>query len=79
MSVPLAPVSAGAVNVTDTPGTGLPLASSTVTTSGLVKLVVTTVLCGVPAVAVIVVGVPGLLVRLNVAGVPTPLTDAVTL
>src|SRR5450755_986185 len=71
---------AGAVNVTFTPGTGLLPMSRTVTASGLAKAVLMVALCGVvPALAVIDAGAPTVLVRLNVAGVTTPTTLAVTL
>ena len=70
----------GAVNVTLTPGTGLLPASRTVTASALAKAVLTVADCGVvPAFAVIVAALPAVLVRLNVAGVTTPTTLAVTL
>src|SRR5436853_74434 len=54
--VPLAP-EFGAVNVTVTPGTGLLLASVTVAWNCVVKAVVMVVLCGVPAVAVMLAAV----------------------
>src|SRR5450755_4492768 len=70
----------GAVNVTLTPATGLLPTSRTVTASGLAKAVLMVALCGVvPALAVIDAGAPTVLVRLNVAGVTTPTTLAVTL
>ena len=53
VNVPLAPL-AGAVNVTVTPLTGLPLASLTVAAMAVPKPVFSAELCGVPAVAVIV-------------------------
>ena len=52
---PLAPLTAAfTVNVTVTPLTGLPPASLTVACNGDAKAVLIGVLCGVPAVAVIV-------------------------
>ena len=42
------------------------------------KLVLVDVVCGVPAAAVMLAAGPGRLVKLNDAGVLTPLTDAVT-
>ena len=42
----------GAVNVTVTSGTGMPFASTTVACNAVANAVSTTVLCGVPAVAV---------------------------
>lgn len=71
-NVPLAPL-AGAVNVTVTPGTGLLLASLTVTASRVEKAVVTFADCGVvPALALICVAVPGLFVREKLAVVAEP-------
>ena len=79
LNSPDAPL-AGAVNVTLIPDTGLLPASSTVTASALANAVLTVVDCGVvPAFAVIVADPPAVLVRLNVAGVTTPATLAVTL
>jgi hypothetical protein len=57
LNVPLGPL-AGAVNTTVTPGTGFPLASRTVATSGAAKGVFTVALCGVPPVAEIDAGPP---------------------
>jgi hypothetical protein len=55
---------AGAVNVTFTPDTGLLPESSTVTASAFAKAVLTVALCGVvPGFAVIVEGVPAVLVN----------------
>src|ERR1700686_1448556 len=71
-NVPLAPVCAGAVNVTVTPETGLLLASFTVAWSAVVNAVLIVAVCGVPAVAVILAGGKALLVRLKLAEVPTP-------
>src|SRR5208282_2723502 len=76
--VPLAPLP-GAVNVTVTPLTGLFMASFTVTTSGSANAVLIVVFCGVPLVAVMDAGGPGLLVREKLAGVPTPATVAMTM
>ena len=55
--VPLAPLE-GAANVTVAPLTGLLKGSFTVACSCVVKPVPTVVFCGVPAVAVIVAGLP---------------------
>ena len=68
----------GAVNVTVTPLTGLLDASRTVACRAVANAVLIAVLCGVPAVAVIVAAVAVVLVRLKLAGVGTPMTDAVT-
>jgi len=75
--VPLAPV-AGAVNVTATPPTGFELASSTVATNGAANAVSTVAVCGVPLVATTVTGDPPAFVKLKLAGVEAPATDAVT-
>ncbi len=75
---PLAPL-AGAVNVTNTPLTGLLPASFTDACSAVANAVLTAALCGVPAVAVMLAAVPVLFVRLKLAGVATPETLAVTL
>jgi hypothetical protein len=77
-NVPLAPL-AGAVNVTATPLTGLFPASFTVACSCVGNAVLRLALCGVPAVAVILVGAPAWLVSEKLAGVETPVTEAVTL
>ena len=69
---------AGAVNVTVTPDTGLFPASRTVACSAVPNAVLIIVLCGVPAVAVTLAAAPVVLVRLKLAGVATPGTDAVT-
>jgi hypothetical protein len=74
--VALAPVD-GAVNVTVTPVTGLPPESFTVAWSAVAKAVLAIVLCGVPAVAVMLAGT-AVLVRLKLAAVATPATLAVT-
>jgi hypothetical protein len=76
-NVPDAP-EPGAANVTLTPGTGLASASRTVALSTVANAVLTVVLCGVPAVAVILAATPGVLVSEKLAGVATPLTVAVT-
>lgn len=74
-SVALAP-DPGTVNVTVAPTTGTLEASRTVARSCVPNRVVTTVLCVAPAVAAMLFG--ALLVRLKLAGVATPATDAVT-
>ena len=78
-NVPLAPVCAGAVNVTVTPETGLLLASFTVACNVDANAVPTAVLCGVPADAVMLAGVPEVFVSEKLAAVATPDTDAATL
>jgi hypothetical protein len=65
------------VNVTVTPLTGLLPASVTVACSAVANAVLTVVLCGVPAVAVMLAGT-AVLVRLKLAAVATPATLAVT-
>src|SRR6266478_2125367 len=77
-NVPLAPVCAGAVNVTVAPETGLLLASFTVACSAVVNAVLIVAVCGVPAVAVIAAGA-AVLVRAKLAAVATPDADAATL
>jgi hypothetical protein len=77
VNVPLAPL-AGAVNVTVTPLSRLLFASLTVAASAVPKLVFTAALCEVPPVAVMLAGVPTVLVRVKLAGVATPDTVAVT-
>jgi len=77
-NVPLAPVCAGAVNVTVTPETGLLLASFTVACSVLANAVLIVALCGVPLVAVTLAGVPEVFVREKLAAVATPGTAAAT-
>src|SRR5207253_2968031 len=74
---PLAPLP-GAVNVTVTPGTRLLNPSLTVACSGEPNAEFTAALWGVPPVAVMVAGAPAVLVRLKLAGVPTPDTVPVT-
>ncbi len=71
LNAPLAPVE-GAVNVTDTFGTGLLKLSNTLACSGLVNCVPTCALCGVPPVADTITAAPAALAMLKVA-----LTDAV--
>src|ERR1700686_4695774 len=78
-NVPLAPVCAGAVNVTVTPETRLLLASFTVAFNAVVNAALMVTVCGVPAVAVIAAAGPALLVRAKLAAVATPDTDAATL
>jgi hypothetical protein len=75
--LPLAPV-LGAVNVTVTPLTGFDPLSRTVTTSGNAKAELTATLCAEPLVAVTEAAEAALFVRLNVAGVATPATVALT-
>ena len=76
-NVPLAP-EVGAVNVTDTPETGLPWLSVTVATRGLVNAALAIALCPPPLVAAIVAGVPDMFVRVKVAGELAPVVEAVT-
>src|SRR6266478_4552558 len=78
-NVPLAPVCAGAVNVTVTPEIGLLLASFTAACNAVVNAVLMVALCGVPAVAVIAAAGPAVLVRTKFAAVATPETVAATL
>ena len=73
----LAPL-AGAVNVTVTPATGLFPASRTVACSAVANAVLTTALCGVPAVAAHTGRRPAVLVNVKLAGVATPGAVAVT-
>jgi hypothetical protein len=73
-SVAEAPLGGGA-NTTVTFGTGLPFTSFTTATSGAAKGAPTVALCGDPLDTVIVVGV---LVSEKLAGVDTPVADAVT-
>src|SRR5437868_193649 len=74
----LAPL-AGAAKVTLTPDTGLLNWSRTVATSGLAKAVFTVALCGEPDATTMLLAAPAVLVRLNEAGLPTPVVEAVTL
>jgi hypothetical protein len=62
-NVPLAP-EAGAVKVTVTPLIGFESLSTTVACSCVENAVLTTVVCGVPAVALTADGAPAVLVRL---------------
>ena len=76
--VPLAPPD-GAVKVTFTPPTGLPLISVTEAPNGVGKVVLTGPDWGVPATALIEVGTPAaLLVRVNGAELMAPAEVAVT-
>jgi hypothetical protein len=76
--VPLAPPD-GAVKVTFTPPTGLPLISVTEASNGVGKVVPTGPDWGVPATALIEVGTPAaLLVRVNGAELMAPAEVAVT-
>jgi hypothetical protein len=74
--VQLAPVVAGAANVTDTPLAAVPL-DVTFATSGLANAVPTAALCPPPLAAVITM-VGAALVRLKLAGVVAPVAVAVT-
>ena len=65
-------VVAGAVKVTVAPETGLPKASVTWATSGLVKAVLTVVDWAAPEETAMVVAVPALLVSEKVGGVVSP-------
>ena len=76
-NVPEAPL-LGAVNVTVTPLTPVPLEFSTVATSGLANAVLIVAVCGVPLVAVIEAGLPAWLVSAKLAAVVTPDTLALT-
>src|SRR6202035_3258925 len=78
-NVPLAPVCAGAVNVTVAPTTGLLPASFTVACSAAVNAVLMVAVCGGPPVAVIAAGAPAVFVKAKFAAVATPETDAATL
>jgi hypothetical protein len=75
--VPPAPEE-GAVKVTVTPLTGLESLSKTVATNEAVNADPAAALCGVPLVAAIEDGGPGVLVKLKAAAVETPDTDAET-
>src|SRR5712691_11650599 len=75
--VPLAPL-VGAVNVTNTPFTGLFPASFTVACSCVANAVLIAALCGVPAVAVMLAGAPARLVNEKFADV-APVALATTL
>jgi hypothetical protein len=76
-NVPEAPAP-GAANVTLTPATGLDDASRTSALRAVVNAMLTVVLCGVPAVAVILAGAPAVFVSEKFADVATPLAVAVT-
>src|ERR1700687_3751933 len=76
-NVPLAPVCAGAVNVTVTPLTGLLLASFTVACRLVANAALPAALCVVPDVAATLAADPALLVRTKFAGPIAP-TLAVT-
>src|SRR5262245_16286335 len=70
----------GAAKVTCVPSaTRLPNWSLTVACRLVAKAVLTVALCGVPAVAVMLKAAPGSLVRLKLAGAPTPPVDACTI
>jgi len=69
----------GAANVTDAPGTGVLLTSLTIALSAVGNAVLMGTLWPAPAVAVMLAGTPGLLVRLKLAGVATFGVDAITL
>jgi hypothetical protein len=74
--VPLAP-DAGAVKVTVAPLVGDPLVV-TVATNGAANAAPTVALCGEPLVADIATVAAAVLVKLKLAGVVAPETDAVT-
>jgi hypothetical protein len=76
-NVPLAPLP-GAVNVTNTPLTGLFEASVTVATKGAAKAVLIVALCPDPLVTTTFAAAPALFVSEKFAGLATPATDAVT-
>jgi hypothetical protein len=76
-NVPLAPLP-GAVNVTNTPLTGLFPASVTVATKGAPNAVLIAALCPDPLVTATLAAGPTLFVSEKLAGVATPDTDAVT-
>jgi hypothetical protein len=76
-NVPPAP-EAGALKVTLTPETKLPLASFTVAMSGLLKAVLIRVLWPPPDVAVILPGAPAVLVKAKETKAVRPLAEAVT-
>src|SRR5208283_2187284 len=75
--IPLAP-DEGAVNVTDTPLTGLPYMSSTVAISGSPNIPLSSVSCSEPLVAAIVAGPAEVFVKLKVAVAMAPARLAVT-
>lgn len=76
-NVPLAPA-AGAVKVTEAPVTGYWFASTTVTTNGAAKAVLTVASCRDPLVAVMDAAGPDEFVRLKLTVEITPPTEAVT-
>src|SRR6202162_2475565 len=78
-NVPLAPVCAGAVNVTVTPETGLPPESVTSAWSVDPRAVLIGALCGVPLETAMLAGGTGRFVREKLTGELTPATDAATL
>jgi len=75
--VPLAPL-VGGVKVTVTPLTGLFPASVTVATKAAPNAVLTVALCPEPLVTTTLAAGPGVFVSEKLAGVETPVTDAVT-
>jgi hypothetical protein len=82
VKVPLAEL-VGAVNVTCTPLTGFELLSRTVATSGAANAVLIGALCGVPLVATMLAGTPvggapAVFVRLKLAVLVIPETEAIT-
>ena len=78
-NVPLAPLpDAGAVKVTVAPLTGLPPASFTVACNAVGYAVLIAMLCGVPAVAVMLAADPTWLLNEKLAAPVTPVTLAVT-
>jgi hypothetical protein len=77
-NVPLAPL-VGAVNVTNTPLTGLFPASVAVATKGATNAVLIAVLCPDPLVTTTLAAGPTLFVSAKLAGVATPETEAATL
>jgi len=78
LNVPLAPLP-GAANATVAAGDGVAEGVADRDQQRAGEAVVTAVLWGVPEVALTLAAAPAVLVRLNDAGVPTPLTEAVTL
>src|SRR5258705_44491 len=68
----------GAANVPLTPDIPLPTESATLACNAVANAVLTCALCGVPAVALMLVAAPGLLVSEKLAGNATPLTVAAT-
>ena len=76
--VALAPVP-GPANVTATPAIGFDKLSVTLARRTLAKVVPMFALCDAPETATTDCGVPGVFVKLNVAGVGIPATQAATL